>query len=41
MVDDDRAITIKKDPGPRMRVPYPMVTVGHAIFTVPPRIVAA
>jgi hypothetical protein len=39
MVNDDRAVTIEKDSGPRRRVRYPTATIGHATFTVSPRIV--
>ena len=38
MVNDDRAVTIEKDPGPQTRVPCPTVTIGHATFTVSPHI---
>jgi hypothetical protein len=40
MVNDDRAVTVEKDPGPQTRVPCLVVTISHAIFTAPPRIAA-
>ncbi len=34
VVDDDRAVTIEKDPGPQSRVPCLRAAIGHATFTV-------
>ena len=38
MVNDNRAVTIEKDPGPRTPALCPMATIGHATFTMSPRI---
>ena len=34
MVNDDRAVTIEKDPGPQTRAPCLMATIGHVTSPV-------